>query len=426
MAHRDVLQPSAPGALRDASCARRDDGRATTCAATHASDGAAHGRCRRCRRASPMMPGMVGHGAQRTQPFLPAALRRRPARAFDAASAERRHDRTRVWRGHRDDRRKAGRRSSRYNGSVPGPLIDVQQGATLNVAISKLARRADGSIHWHGVRLDNPFDGAVGLTQPQVAPRRLVPLRAPLSRPGIYWYHPHVREDLQQSLGLYGNMLVRSTDPAYFSPVNREEVSDAVRSARRRRRARRHSARTSPTHALMGRFGNVMLVNGEPALPARREARRGRAFLPDATRRAARIYNLSFGGARMKLVAGEAGSSSARNWSQSVVIGPAERYVVDVEFARTGKRGAGESRAGARSHDRRRIRPRSTRSASIRRGAGRRRRPAYAPQFATLRRNRRRRGVACRVSRGIRPSRGSRARPHARNQESARRPSRTC
>ena len=28
---------------------------------------------------------------------------------------------------------------------------------------------------------------------------------------GIYWYHPHVREDIQQELGLYGNLLVRSS-----------------------------------------------------------------------------------------------------------------------------------------------------------------------------------------------------------------------
>ena len=47
--------------------------------------------------------------------------------------------------------------------------------------------------------------------------------------PGFYWYHPHVREDLQQCLGLYGNIVVRSADPAYYNPVNREEMLDAVR-----------------------------------------------------------------------------------------------------------------------------------------------------------------------------------------------------
>jgi FtsP/CotA-like multicopper oxidase with cupredoxin domain len=25
---------------------------------------------------------------------------------------------------------------------------------------------------------------------------------------GVYWYHPHIREDYAQELGLYGNLLV--------------------------------------------------------------------------------------------------------------------------------------------------------------------------------------------------------------------------
>ena len=39
---------------------------------------------------------------------------------------------------------------------------------------------------------------------------------------GIYWYHPHVREDIQQELGLYGNILVRRAGD--YAPANREEV----------------------------------------------------------------------------------------------------------------------------------------------------------------------------------------------------------
>ena len=42
--------------------------------------------------------------------------------------------------------------------------------------------------------------------------------------PGIYWYHPHHREDVLQDLGLYGNLLVKSREPDYFAPANREEV----------------------------------------------------------------------------------------------------------------------------------------------------------------------------------------------------------
>src|SRR5207253_10034035 len=47
--------------------------------------------------------------------------------------------------------------------------------------------------------------------------------------------------------------------------------------------------------------------------------------------------SLSFPEARMKLVATDAGPFEREAWVESVVIAPAERYVVDVRFDRTGE-----------------------------------------------------------------------------------------
>lgn len=91
----------------------------------------------------------------------------------------------------------------------------------------------------------------------------------------------------------------------------------------------------APTHALMGRFGNVFLVNGEPRYAL--DVKRGevvRFFLTNVAN--ARLYNVSFGGARMKVVGGDVGKLEREEWVRSVVIAPAERYIVEVEFARSG------------------------------------------------------------------------------------------
>ena len=40
--------------------------------------------------------------------------------------------------------------------------------------------------------------------------------------PGAYWYHPHIREDYGQELGLYGNILVTPSEPDYWPSANRE------------------------------------------------------------------------------------------------------------------------------------------------------------------------------------------------------------
>ena len=79
--------------------------------------------------------------------------------------------------------------------------------------------------------------------------------------------------------------------------------------------------RESPTHALMGRFGNVLLVNGEPRWDDACGAGRSRAALPHQRREHARVQ-LSFdrpgragpSGVRMKVVASDLGRYEREAW----------------------------------------------------------------------------------------------------------------
>lgn len=221
-----------------------------------------------------------------------------------------------------------------FNGQHPGPLIEVDRGSRLTVVLTNRLPQPT-SIHWHGIRLDNPSDGTPGLTQPAVQPDSGFTYELRFPDAGIYWYHPHVREDVQQELGLYGNLLVRPPAGEGYGPVNREAVlmlddllvSDAGIVP---------LGRESPTHALMGRFGNQLLVNGEPGY--RLQVNQGdvvRFFITNAAN--ARTLNLSFPGARMKVVASDVGVYQEEEWIQNLVIAPAERYVIHVHFARTGR-----------------------------------------------------------------------------------------
>jgi FtsP/CotA-like multicopper oxidase with cupredoxin domain len=221
-----------------------------------------------------------------------------------------------------------------FNGQYPGPLLHVAQGAEIVVDFAN-ALDQPTTVHWHGVRLDNRFDGVPELTQDPVPPggRFIYKLRFPDA--GIYWYHPHVREDTQQDLGLYGNIQVRSARVDYFSPAHREEVvmlddlllnDDGLVPF----------GREATTHALMGRFGNVFLINGEPRYEL--SVKRGevvRFLLTNAAN--ARTFNLSFAGARMKIVGSDVGNYEREEWVESVVIGPAERYIVAVKFDEAGE-----------------------------------------------------------------------------------------
>ena len=216
-----------------------------------------------------------------------------------------------------------------FNGQQPGPLLQVAQGAQVTVELTNGLDQPT-TVHWHGIRLDNAFDGVPDLTQQAVAPGERFTYRLRFPDAGIYWYHPHVREDIQQDLGLYGNLMVRSPRPDYFSPAHREEVlmlDDLLIGDE----GLVPFGATSTTHALMGRFGNTMLVNGEPRYALSVE--RGevvRFFLTNVSN--TRTFNLSFPGARMKVVASDVGNYEREAWVESVVIAPAERYVVHVRF----------------------------------------------------------------------------------------------
>ena len=220
-----------------------------------------------------------------------------------------------------------------FNDQYPGPLLQVAQGADITVELTN-ALDQPTTVHWHGIRLDNANDGVPDMTQRAVAPGERFTYHLRFPDAGIYWYHPHVREDVQQDLGLYGNIMVRSPRPDYFSPADREEVlmlddlllgDDGMVPF----------GASTATHALMGRFGNVMLVNGEPRYALTVD--RGevvRFFFTNVSN--TRAFNLSFPGARMKIVAGDVGNYEHEQWVESVVIGPAERYVVHVRFDRPG------------------------------------------------------------------------------------------
>jgi suppressor of ftsI len=221
-----------------------------------------------------------------------------------------------------------------YNGQVPGPLIRVPQNATITV---RFHNRIDlpSTVHWHGVRLDNRFDGVPGLTQDSVNVGGDFVYTVHFPDAGIYWYHPHVREDIEQAMGLFGNVLVDSPEKDYYSPVNREEtlvLDDILMNAD----TLIAFGKEVEDFALMGRVGNVLLVNGEPRYATRvKKGEVVRYFITNVS--SSRTWNVSFGGAPIKVVAGDVSKFEREERVPSVVIAPAERYVVEVRFDKPGR-----------------------------------------------------------------------------------------
>src|SRR4051794_34202593 len=220
-----------------------------------------------------------------------------------------------------------------YNGSIPGPTLRVRQGSEIEVDVVN-----DGdleqTVHWHGLRLENRSDGTHE-TQAPIPIGGRFSCRVAFPDPGVYWYHPHIREDYAQEMGLYGNVIVEPEDPDYWGPAHRElciTLDDVLLEDGQIA----PFSRLETNYSAMGRFGETLLIAGEAKLQL--DAKPGevvRVYLTNTAN--TRVFKVTLPGARMKLVGGDSGRVEHEQFVEDVVLAPSERAVVDVLFAQPGE-----------------------------------------------------------------------------------------
>tara|TARA_B100001765_G_C19494776_1_gene335897 strand:- start:165 stop:1859 length:1695 start_codon:yes stop_codon:yes gene_type:complete len=215
-----------------------------------------------------------------------------------------------------------------YNGQIPGPVIKVQKGASVTVNL-KNSIDVDTTLHSHGLRLDNKFDGVPDITQEPIKPGETFSYTLTFPDEGVYWYHPHIREDYTQELGLYGNIIVDG-ELGYWSEANQEEYlifDDFLE--------QEEFDSEKVTHTLMGRFGDTLLINDKKDFKVTVEkGQLNRFFLTNVAN--TRVFDLEFKGSKIKHVGGDVGRIQKEEFIDNVVIAPAERYVIETLYPQAG------------------------------------------------------------------------------------------
>src|SRR5215475_771382 len=171
-----------------------------------------------------------------------------------------------------------------YNSSIPGPTLKVPQGSEVVVHVTNDGD-LDTTVHWHGLRLENKYDGVPHETQTPIPVGGDFTYRIKFPDSGLYWYHPHIREDYTQEMGRFGNVLLISGEQEYSLTAGAGEV---VR---------------------------LWLTNTANT----------------------RVFNVQLPGARMKLVGGDSGRAEHEEFISQVILAPSERAVVDVLFGQPGE-----------------------------------------------------------------------------------------
>jgi FtsP/CotA-like multicopper oxidase with cupredoxin domain len=72
-----------------------------------------------------------------------------------------------------------------YNGSIPGPTLKVQQGSEVVVHVVNEGD-LEATVHWHGLRLENKYDGVPHETQQPIPVGGDFTYRIRFTDPGLY------------------------------------------------------------------------------------------------------------------------------------------------------------------------------------------------------------------------------------------------
>ena len=97
-----------------------------------------------------------------------------------------------------------------YNGSVPGPTIEADQGDRVRIVVENRLPEST-SIHWHGLEVPNAMDGVPGVTQDPIRPGERFVYEFDLHQHGTFFYHSHM--PMQEMMGMVGFFILHPARP---------------------------------------------------------------------------------------------------------------------------------------------------------------------------------------------------------------------
>ena len=97
-----------------------------------------------------------------------------------------------------------------FNGSAPGPTIQVNQGDHVRVIFENHLPEPT-SMHWHGFEDAIANDGMPGISQPLVKPGGRFIYEFAIHQEGTYFYHSHMA--MQEMAGMLGGFIMHPKEP---------------------------------------------------------------------------------------------------------------------------------------------------------------------------------------------------------------------
>lgn len=220
-----------------------------------------------------------------------------------------------------------------YNNQVPGPTLRVVEGDRVRINVTNKLPEST-TVHWHGLILPNEMDGPAHITQEPIEPGQTFSYEYTVGQSGTYFYHTHDHVDRQQSLGLYGALIIDPKDQAATIPADLEYTMQLQEWVKR-------EWLTYPAMPMEGALPNFFTINGK-SFPATEtiNMKVGQTlkvrFIGSHTT-AIHPMHIHGGPFEVAAVDGETLQPSSRYLADTVNVAPGQRYDVVWKAQRPGK-----------------------------------------------------------------------------------------
>jgi FtsP/CotA-like multicopper oxidase with cupredoxin domain len=101
-----------------------------------------------------------------------------------------------------------------FNGSCPGPTIQVNQGDRVRIVVENRLPEST-AVHWHGLEIPYAMDGMPYLSQKPIPPGSRLAYEFTVHQNGTFFYHSH--SPMQQMMGMVGLFILHP--PRAHSPA---------------------------------------------------------------------------------------------------------------------------------------------------------------------------------------------------------------
>ena len=203
-----------------------------------------------------------------------------------------------------------------YNGMVPGPWIKLDLGDSVEINVTNETELGT-DVHWHGVSTPNDMDGVAPSTQDPILPGETFTYAFEAERPAIGMYHAHLHSQISVPNGMFAPFTIGETPIPYGETISGIEIPEDLEVAQE-------------IPMVLNDAGVIGFSLNGKSFPATAPivAQAGETVEIHYLNEGLQVHPMHLHGIRQLVIAKDGNALPQPYLSDTVLVGPGERYTV--------------------------------------------------------------------------------------------------